>query len=48
MKETFITVMSVRRGSVIIDFQILPAEEDTAIIKKGGLSTIKNDLNNKI
>ena len=40
--------MNVRRGSVIIDFQILPAEEDATLVKKGGLNTIKKDLNYKI
>ena len=39
--------MNVRRGSVIIDFQILPAEEDATLVKKGGLTTIKKDLNTR-
>jgi len=48
VKETFITVTDVRRGSVIVDFQILPAEEDSTLTKKGGLQSVKKDLNYKI
>ena len=48
VKETFITVTDVRRGSVIIDFQILPAEEDKTLTQKGGLQSVKKDLNYKI
>ena len=37
-----------REGSVIVDFQIVQAEEDPTFLKKGGLSQVKNTLYQKI
>ena len=48
IKQTFIQILSVREGSVIVDFQIVQAEEDSTFQKKGGLSQVKNDLYQKI
>lgn len=48
VKETFIAVTDVRKGSVIIDFRIIPAEEDTSLLSRGGLNNVKKDLNQKI
>ncbi len=44
IKLTFIQILSVREGSVIVDFQIVQAEEDPAFLKSGGLSQVKNNL----
>ena len=38
IKQTFIQILSVREGSVIVDFQIVQAEEDPSFLKSGGLS----------
>jgi hypothetical protein len=48
IKQTFIQILSVREGSVIVDFQIVQAEEDPTFLKQGGLSQVKNNLYQKI
>ena len=48
IQQTFIQILSVREGSVIVDFQIVQAEEDPTFLKQGGLSQVKNNLYQKI
>ncbi len=48
INQSFIHVLSVREGSVIVDFQIVWAEEDQSFKKNGGLTAIKNTLYKKI
>jgi hypothetical protein len=44
IKQSFIIILNVKSGSVIVDFEIKPTEDDQSFISQGGLEALKTKL----
>lgn len=48
IKPSFVKILSVKQGSVIVDFQIYKAADDKKFDQSGGLEAVKTKLYSKI